>query len=193
MRLHAAPVCDAGQTASSATPARRLIVTIHDITVLRQLEQERLRQALQQRDTLVREVHHRIKNNLQGVAGLMQQVAARRPEVQPIIAEVVGQDHLLGPDGALTRLLAAQAVQQMKPMALRVQVRSFEERSTKASTHAANAQACAFVELVPTEGGTERYGVGLDHNIVTACIQALISGVNRLGLVPTDEPADMAA
>ena len=65
--------------------------------------------------------------------------------------------------------------------------------STKASTQAANAQACAFVELVPTEGGTERYGVGLDHNIVTACIQALISGVNRLGLVPTDEPADMAA
>jgi len=36
-------------------------------------------------------VYYCIKNNLQGVAGLMQQVAARRPEVQPIIAEVVGQ------------------------------------------------------------------------------------------------------
>jgi two-component sensor histidine kinase len=36
-------------------------------------------------------VHHRIKNNLQGVAGLMQQIAQRRPEVAPVIAEVVGQ------------------------------------------------------------------------------------------------------
>ena len=40
---------------------------------------------------LVQEVHHRIKNNLQGVAGLMQQIAQRRPEVAPIIAEAVGQ------------------------------------------------------------------------------------------------------
>jgi two-component sensor histidine kinase len=40
---------------------------------------------------LVREVHHRIKNNLQGVAGLMQQIARSRPEVAGVIAEVVGQ------------------------------------------------------------------------------------------------------
>jgi two-component sensor histidine kinase len=40
---------------------------------------------------LVREVHHRIKNNLQGVAGLMQQIARARPEVAGVIAEVVGQ------------------------------------------------------------------------------------------------------
>jgi hypothetical protein len=36
-------------------------------------------------------VHHRIKNNLQGVAGLMQQIAQRRPEVAAVIAEAVGQ------------------------------------------------------------------------------------------------------
>ena len=30
----------------------------------------------------------------------------------------------------------------------------------------------------------DRFGVGLDHNILTASIRALISGVNRLGLVP---------
>ncbi|MET5012569.1 histidine kinase dimerization/phosphoacceptor domain -containing protein, partial [Burkholderia pseudomallei] len=35
--------------------------------------------------------HHRIKNNLQGVAGLLQQIAARKPEVAPAISEVVGQ------------------------------------------------------------------------------------------------------
>jgi two-component sensor histidine kinase len=36
-------------------------------------------------------VHHRIKNNLQGVAGLLQQAAQRKPEVAPVISEAVGQ------------------------------------------------------------------------------------------------------
>jgi LeuA allosteric (dimerisation) domain len=32
-------------------------------------------------------------------------------------------------------------------------------------------------------GGAERFGVGMDANIVTASVKALVSGVNRLGLV----------
>ena len=31
-------------------------------------------------------------------------------------------------------------------------------------------------------GGPERFGVGMDTNIVTASVKALLSGVNRLGL-----------
>jgi len=70
-------------------------------------------------------------------------------------------------------------------------VRSFEERSTTSSQKGAEAQACAFLELMVSGGaggagfgggaGAERYGVGMDTNIVTASIKALISGVNRLG------------
>jgi two-component sensor histidine kinase len=36
-------------------------------------------------------VHHRIKNNLQGVAGLLQQTAARNPDVSLVLGEAVGQ------------------------------------------------------------------------------------------------------
>jgi 2-isopropylmalate synthase len=74
------------------------------------------------------------------------------------------------------------AVHALRAAGVQVQVRSFEERSTKASQHAGDAQACAFVELAAVGESTERYGVGLDSNIVTASLQALISGVNRLGL-----------
>jgi two-component sensor histidine kinase len=39
----------------------------------------------------VREVHHRIKNNLQGVAGLIQQAAVARPEVAAALEEAAAQ------------------------------------------------------------------------------------------------------
>ena len=75
------------------------------------------------------------------------------------------------------------AVHALQTLGIHVQVRSFEERSVKASEDAGNAQACAFLELVHSKGaGVERFGVGMDTNIVTASIKALIRGVNRLGL-----------
>jgi 2-isopropylmalate synthase len=75
------------------------------------------------------------------------------------------------------------AVHALQTLGIHVQVRSFEERSVKASEDAGNAQACAFLELVHSKGaGVERFGVGMDTNIVTASIKALVSGVNRLGL-----------
>ena len=57
----------------------------------RAAEEARLQAAIAQRELLVREVHHRIKNNLQGVAGLLQQIAARRPEVADVLREAMGQ------------------------------------------------------------------------------------------------------
>lgn len=69
----------------------QLLMVASDITEQRAAEQARLEAAIAQREMLVKEVHHRIKNNLQGVAGLLQQIAARKPEVAPAISEVVGQ------------------------------------------------------------------------------------------------------
>ena len=62
-----------------------------DVTEQRAAQAARLEAAIAQREMLVKEVHHRIKNNLQGVAGLLTQIAQRRPEVAPAIQEAVAQ------------------------------------------------------------------------------------------------------
>jgi PAS domain S-box-containing protein len=79
-----------GPGGPDAPPAQLLFVA-SDVTEQREAEAARYEAAIAQRDMLVKEVHHRIKNNLQGVAGLMQQIAQRRPEVAGVISEAVGQ------------------------------------------------------------------------------------------------------
>jgi 2-isopropylmalate synthase len=108
--------------------------------------------------------------------------AAGKPHVQGIrlAVEVCGQPMLLSGEGNGP---IDAAVHALKTIGVHVQVRSFEERSTKASTSGGDAQACAFLELVAAQGSAERFGVGIDTNIVTASVKALVSGVNRLGLV----------
>ncbi len=44
-------------------------------------EQQRVLHEAAQREALVREVHHRIKNNLQGIGGLLQQFGRQKPEI----------------------------------------------------------------------------------------------------------------
>ncbi len=69
----------------------QLLLVGSDVTEQRAAEQARFDAAVAQRELLIKEVHHRIKNNLQGVAGLLQQTAARRPEVAAVIGDAVGQ------------------------------------------------------------------------------------------------------
>lgn len=76
-----------------AEDGRESFVLAEDVTKNIQLEQQRLADAVKQKDGLVREVHHRIKNNLQGVAGLLQQSAIREPQLSAILGEVAGQIH----------------------------------------------------------------------------------------------------
>ena len=76
------------------------------------------------------------------------------------------------------------AVQALLGAGIDVQVRSYEERSMSPSRAAGDAQACAFLELALSGGGGEHYGVGIDANIVTASIKAMVSGLNRMQVVP---------
>lgn len=57
----------------------------------RRLEQAHLKDVLAQRDALVREVHHRIKNNLQTVIGLLRRDAAKHPEARPMLESAINQ------------------------------------------------------------------------------------------------------
>ncbi|MDI1297543.1 PAS domain S-box protein [Methylotenera sp.] len=66
-------------------------VTVVDITELKLQEQKRLADEIAQRELLVSEVHHRIKNNLQGVAGLLRVSTIDYPELSGLIDEVVSQ------------------------------------------------------------------------------------------------------
>ncbi len=64
---------------------------VEDVTESTHQDQERWRQALAQRDTLIREVHHRIKNNLQTVVSLLRREAERYPQVRAMIDAAVAQ------------------------------------------------------------------------------------------------------
>ena len=61
---------------------------IRDISERKQAEQQRLLGVERQRDNLVREVHHRIKNSLQGMIGLLDLQANEHPELAPLIEDI---------------------------------------------------------------------------------------------------------
>jgi PAS domain S-box-containing protein len=80
---------------SAADAPDQLLMVASDVTSQRAADEARLAAAIAQREMLIKEVHHRIKNNLQGVAGLLQQSATRHPEAAGVIAEAVSQVHAI--------------------------------------------------------------------------------------------------
>ncbi|MDE2342713.1 MAG: 2-isopropylmalate synthase [Betaproteobacteria bacterium] len=97
--------------------------------------------------------------------------------------------------GGVTHLLTGEgngpidaAVHALRTLGIDVQVRSYEERSLGRSQEGGNAQACAIMEVTRPGSGVECHGVGLDLNIVTASVKALVSGVNRLGVTAFSQP-----
>ena len=62
-----------------------------DITDRRQVEKERLAYIERQRDALVAEVHHRIKNHLQGLMGLLKQRKKFGREYADVLDEAITQ------------------------------------------------------------------------------------------------------
>jgi len=107
-----------------------------------------------------------------------------------LVVEIGGTRHMLAGEGNGP---IDAAVHALRTVGIDAQVRSFEERSVAPSEDGGNAQACAFVELSGASGGIDCYGVGIDANIVTASIRAIVSGVNRLNAAATGKPVAQAA
>lgn len=70
-----------------------LVAIAEDITERKQMETRRLAREIAQRETLIREVHHRLKNNLQGIAGLLRMRARDQPALLPLIETAVAELH----------------------------------------------------------------------------------------------------
>ena len=69
----------------------QVVCMSEDVTEQKRLERQADESARAQRDALVREVHHRIKNNLQGVTGMLRNYANRHAEVADVINEAIAQ------------------------------------------------------------------------------------------------------
>ncbi len=65
--------------------------TLIDNTHRKLQEQQRLEREAQLRDTLVLEVHHRVKNSLQGVTGVLRQHVQRHPSSAGPITQAIAQ------------------------------------------------------------------------------------------------------
>ena len=62
-----------------------------------------------------------------------------------------------------------------------VRIQHYEER---ALTQGADARAIAIAEMAGADVAGSAFGVGIDANLVTASIRAVISGVNRAYAAP---------
>jgi two-component sensor histidine kinase len=71
------------------------VATFVDITESKLNMQKRHDDEIMHRDLLVSEVHHRIKNNLQGVVGLLRNFSLDHPEFSVLINDAVSQIHTI--------------------------------------------------------------------------------------------------
>ena len=74
-----------------ASQSQYVMGMLENITERMEREELRLTEVREQRDVLVREVHHRIKNNLQGVVGLLRLHAADLPEMAGVIEVAISR------------------------------------------------------------------------------------------------------
>ena len=74
-------------------PTTHYVVTMTDISNLHQQEAQRRQMEQALRDTLVQEVHHRIKNNLQGIMGMLRTLGHQHQDLHGPITQVIGQIH----------------------------------------------------------------------------------------------------
>lgn len=69
----------------------RVAGVAEDVTAHKQAEAIKLAEAERQGETLLREAHHRIKNSLQGVVGLLRRCAGQHPALAQVLTAAISQ------------------------------------------------------------------------------------------------------
>ncbi len=90
--------------------ATHYVANITDATSRQMQEQQRLLNEAAQRRLLVSEVHHRIKNTLQGMIGILRQFAHQHPETTEPINQAIGQVQSMAVIHSLQGRVEASAV-----------------------------------------------------------------------------------
>ena len=105
----------------------RRVVVVEDVTALRQKEKE-----LTVQEAVIREIHHRVKNNLQTIASLLRMQARRSTEaaVKEALAESVNRIQGIA---ALHRLLSRQGSKPVELHALAAEILDLLTESALAS------------------------------------------------------------
>ena len=127
----------------------RIVGISEDITGRKQEEEARLKQAEHQRDALVREVHHRIKNNLQGVMGLLREHRHAHPELAGVLEAALTQIHSI----ATVHGLHGRTPHRNLRLAelVRAVAQATDEISSSPAGMALELSDCPAVELADTE------------------------------------------
>lgn len=83
----------ASEIRCSTPEADCIMGIVEDITERVERETNRLAEIEGQKNILISEIHHRIKNNLQGIVGLLRQYTSQHPAIAEITDTVIGKIH----------------------------------------------------------------------------------------------------
>jgi two-component sensor histidine kinase len=141
----------------------------------RQHAQAVLEETLQERDLLLRELHHRVKNNMQMLAGML--ASAQREIANDEARAILGD--------ASQRLVAVGAVQQMlygSESFVGVRARDFLETITSAVLQASGQRACLVTHA-------DQFQLANDLAVpVSLILNELIANALKYGRPPQGEP-----
>ena len=132
---------------------------------IKRAEDQRIATLERQRDTLVREVHHRIKNHLQGVTGLLRGAITDSPHLTEPLERAIGQIH------AIAQVYGLQGRDHNGIMGLTM-VELVE-------TAVGGAADSVIIESMPTENGSTGYIVGDDAVAIALVINELITNATK--------------
>ena len=175
-----------------------------DITLRRELEQRRLADMEKQREVLVREVHHRIKNNLQSVAGLLRRELGLFMELDPHLEKAITQVHAIAmvhglqsadPDEAIrlcdtvSHICMTVREQTLRPIEFRIENETTTFRPVQINRDEAVAVALILNELIlnavkhsPEQAGAPQVTLTADGERAQVAISNISAGGGEFDL-----------